>query len=776
MSSLQLLEFQQIAADTIANRFSEMLDDREAPTMTRAWTTFYYQALASLTGSGKTPMLADAVAQMRGYLTHEPLVLWVSKHRVVVEQTLANFQAGGKYEHLIEGFVATKLAELKAEGLRDASTPRLLLTTAGSFNQKDKGDGTLRVHQNADDTLPGPLWEALRARPVSGGERRPLIVVYDEGHNLTDQQTDLLLELEPEALIVASATMRTSAKLLLMIERLRNHGWTDDRLVTAVKSSDVVSAGLVKSQLAIGGYETSLEQTLEPMIEAFRNIERKAEVHGAGFQPKAIYVCQTNKNQDDGSLDNPAKPFTERRAAPILIWRYLTEYACINPAEIAVYCDLKFDKKYPRPSDFVLFSKGDDDYAVFRDGGFRHIIFNLALQEGWDDPAACLAYIDKSMGSNVQIEQVIGRVLRQPGAQHYTDPDLNTAEFFIRMDDRQAFADVLKLVQQKLAAELPETKITAYTGRGGRNAARLEPKEKKTLPHIHANSEEAADEVAKAVAELRDYRKDDRYTVGEGRQVRAIQEIGSGTAAIIQEETTEHSNPVLARFVLRRALQALQPKTANVINWADPQFDARIEINSRAAHELRAEADKLVGLYLEHTQLICEEDSQHTVGPILVQPDKLVQFNNALHEGYSDLNPGEEEVAYALDKTEHIWARNPAAGGFKIPLLDRGTTRNFFPDFLVWKDGIVFALDPKGDPYVATDAGRKLLAIRDDAGKKVVVVRLITAGRWDAEAVPPRKIAEGGYSAWTLTNAGKIRARHKKTVDEIVAVCLEPKF
>lgn len=773
VSNIQLLEFQQIAANTIAERFAGLLDDPEAPTMTRQWDTFFYQALSALTGSGKTPILADTVSQMRAHLSGEPLVLWVSKNRVVVDQTLANFQAGGKYENLVEGFIAARLSELRADGLNDAGTPRLLLATTGSFNQKDKGDGTLRVHKQADDTLPGPLWEALRARKVNG-KRRPLIIVYDEGHNLTDQQTDLLLELEPEALLVASATMRTAPKLMRMIDRLRDHGWTDETLITPVNSSEVVSAGLVKSQIVLGGFETSMEMTLGPMLEAFQALEQKTEDFGAPFRPKAIYICQTNKSQDDGAMDNPAKPFAERRAAPIMIWRYLTETAGIDPAEIAVYCDLKFDKKYPRPDDFALFSGGDDDYTLFKEGNYRHIIFNLTLQEGWDDPECCFAYIDKSMGSNVQIEQVIGRVLRQPGAQHYADPDLNSAEFFVRMDDRQAFTDILKLVQAKLAADAPETKLTTYIGKGGRSGTRLEPKKSKTLPSVHADSEDAIDAIADAIAALRDYRSDNVYTVGEGRHVRAIQAIGSGSAPVIEEQTTEHSNPVMARFVLRRALQAQHPKTANVINWADPKFDARIEINSLAAQELRRAADELVGLYLDHTRLVCEEDNPHPVGPVLVRDERLVRFNNALHEGYSDLNPDEETVAHALDKTGYEWARNPSPGGFSIPLLDRGSTRNFYPDFLIWKNGTVFAIDPKGEPYLATDAGRKLLAIRDDSGRKIMIVRLITAGRWNNDTL--KKIADDGYTAWTLTNTGKIRSRFKASVEEIVEACLDDRF
>jgi type III restriction enzyme len=294
------------------------------------------------------------------------------------------------------------------------------------------------------------------------------------------------------------------------------------------------------------------------------------------------------------------------------------------------------------------------------------------------------------------------------------------------------------------------------------------------LPSVHADSEDAIEPIAEAVAALRDYRTDMIYTVGEGATVRALQAVGSGAAPLIEERRTEHSNPVLARFVLRRALQAQNPKVANVINWADPKFDARIEINSLAAQELRTAADEMVSLYLEHTRLVCEDENPHEVGPVLVHPEKLIRYTNAVHEGYSDLNPDEEEVAHALDRLGYVWARNPSAGGFSIPLLDRGRTRNFFPDFLVWKDDTIFAIDPKGEPYLASDAGRKLLAIRDADGKKVLLVRLITRGRWNTDTLRP--ISQSGYSAWPLTNTGKVRARHKANVSDILDTCLDDRF
>jgi hypothetical protein len=85
----------------------------------------------------------------------------------------------------------------------------------------------------------------------------------------------------------------------------------------------------------------------------------------------------------------------------------------VDPAAIAVYCDLKFDSRLPPPATFNLFSGGDSDYDRFSAGNFRHVVFNLGLQEGWDDPECGFAYIDKDMGSPDQITQVVGRVLRR---------------------------------------------------------------------------------------------------------------------------------------------------------------------------------------------------------------------------------------------------------------------------------------------------------------------------------------------------------------------------
>lgn len=771
MSGIELLPFQAKAADTIAKRFVELVADERRPTENKFWSVPFYQALSALTGSGKTPILADAVAQIRASLSSEPIVLWISKSKAVVDQTFTNLEAGGKYAHLLEGFLVGYLSDLRPDIIREASTPYIALATVGTFNQKGRAEGTLRVHQVDDDKADGSLWKLLKERQTTSLERRPLIIVYDEGHNLSDQQTELLLELEPDAILVASATMRTPGRLGKLIDRLREYGWSDDKLVTSVPSKAVVDAGLVKRQIILGGYATMMEAALDDMLDMMASTTAKADALEARFKPKAIYVCRTNISQDDGSADNPARPFRERTAPPILIWRYLVEHKGIHPAEIAVYSDLKLDRKdNPPPDDFILFSGGDEDFAVFSAGNFRHIIFNLSLQEGWDDPACCFAYIDKSMGSAVQVEQVIGRVLRQPGARHYTDPDLNTANFYIRVDDRQVFPQILETVRRKIAAELPEVKLDGYTDNRDRQRMIKEPKQIKTVPEIHIDAAEAVVPLRAAISLINDYRNDVANTTGKGELVRAIQNIGDGSRAAVATQETPHSNRVMARWIVRRGIQSLYPEVVKTIDWSDSRFDARVEFTSPAAATLRAAAENLVDTYLENCDLAFEEENPYTIGSVLVNPNKMEKFANSLHEGYSDLNPLELECARALDTTGLPWVRNPVNGGFSIPLLEKGDSRNFFPDFLAWNNGVIFAIDPKGEHLIARDAGLKLLNIRDEKGARRVVVRLVTEGRW---ADPKQKKSPLGYTIWSMSSAGKPKARHYDTLQDAVIAAVK---
>lgn len=446
--------------------------------------------------------------------TTQPIVLWLSKGRVVVGQTLENL-TNGKYVENIPNYDVKPLLECKGQDVLDDTKGLVLVATVGKFNQKDKEAGDRKIFQTGLDEASESLWEILKKRENAKGKQRELIIIYDEGHNLSDQQLELLLELKPDALIAASATTKVPQRLEKYINRLKNdNGMTDSDLITTVSNKAVVDSGLIKKHISLGGYLTPMEIALSGLLADMHDVENLCVKYGCDFRPKAIYVSNTNVLAKTSQVDNIMVPFNERLARPIQIWKYLVGQG-VDPEEIAVYCDLKFDKRFPKPEKFHLFTGGDSDYEEFINGNYRHIIFNQSLQEGWDDPECYFAYIDKDMGSNTQVTQIIGRVLRQPGIRHYPDERLNMANFYIKTDEKAVFRAIIEEVKKTLSVEIPEINITyRVSSEGSKTRSSISPRYQVELPDVAVNSGEAEKEIEKLMALMTNFNNDTTNTVG----------------------------------------------------------------------------------------------------------------------------------------------------------------------------------------------------------------------------------------------------------------------
>lgn len=769
---IELLTFQVAASKQIADRFAEYM--RDPLMITRSKIVPFYQNLSSITGSGKTLMLADAIEEIRTRLPIEPIVLWLSKGRVVVLQTLANLSTG-KYADLIGGYDVKPLLECKPTDIENSRRGLLLVATVGKFNQKDKEEGDRKIFQVGLDVAEQSLWSLLKKRHDREGRRRPLIIVYDEGHNLSNQQTTLLAELDPDALLAASATTRIPPELTKTIDRLtEDKGWTEEQFVTAVPSAEVVAGGLVKKHLMLGGYTTPMEICIGDLLNDMHAAEGAATDLGLSFRPKAIYVSTTNAVDGATSREDSLRQFKERLARPILIWRHLVESRKVDPKTIAVYCDLRFDKKAPPPPEFTLFSGGDADYDRFIAGNYRHIIFNLSLQEGWDDPACCFAYIDKDMGSPDQVTQVVGRVLRQPGAQHYAASILNTAHFYIRTDEKGVFEAILDDVRLKIATEVPEVTLTVRSSGSRIAKPSFPPRKERLVPLPSIDATDAYAPIKRIVDDIINFKENKHDTVGTGARIQVLLTIGKGEDAAEEWVDVEHSNMVTARWVFAREIQRRRPKALHLCDIEEEKFDVMVEYHSKAANHLREKANAVVDAYIEHSNIVQNPlDHPYVVGPVSVNSVKVEPFKNAIHEGYSDLsNELERTFARAIDKTKKVWCRNPAAGGFAIELLDTGRTRQFKPDFLVWSGKYVVAIDPKGDHLIVEDSARKLFHITKIEDGPELVIRLVTEGEWHVRAgVPEKKPGSAAYTVWKLKQ-GKLHPTPCSNAVEAVKECL----
>jgi type III restriction enzyme len=760
---MELFPFQEGAAAQIAERFSNyyvnpLMVDRLTPVP-------FFQTLVSITGSGKTVILADSVAQMQAAMPRQPIVLWLSKGRVVVWQTYANLSSG-KYADNLSGFTIKPLLELAPADLEDGETPLVLIATVAKFARQDEGQADRRIFQVQLDLASESLWTLLKRRRLSSGERRPLIVVYDEGHNLSDLQTTRLLELAPDALISASATISVPQALERVIERLRSdRQWTEGDFTTAVSSPDVVASGLVKQRISLGGYVTPMQTAVDALLADMSDAAEAAAAADEPFRPKAIYVCTTNAVDGVPISEDSRRPFSERQARPILIWRHLVAVG-VDPSRIAVYCQLQFTKENPPPQSFNLFGGGDRDYDRFITGNFEHVIFNLSLQEGWDDPFCAFAYIDKEMASARQITQVIGRVLRQPNARHYADPILNTAHFYIRSDERGVFDEILRGVQGQLASEHPSITLTIRPENRRASQYREAASRPRAVPTASIYSAGAIEPIRRIVNGMMDFRDGGANTVGHGSRMQILQEIGAGGNPVYEWVEVEHSNRVTARSIFRRELQHLYAgglrRAGGPVNLVDIElrkFDALIEIGSPAARHVRETAGAVVGAFIDHSRILQnDDDAPYSVGPIAVDPAEAVSFSNALHPRYSGLNRFELDIARGIDRTQRVWSRNPESSGYFIPLLDRGSSATFWPDFLVWIDRTVIAIDTKGKHLLPEDSRRKLFDIDSTGERSRILLRMISEGQWHVS--PSGQVGQHGsvgYTVWSWAN-GRLNA------------------
>ena len=757
--AIELFQFQQKAASQIADRFIDYHSDpipygrgakrRDVP---------FYQALSSITGSGKTAILAQAVNEIVAMMEVPPVVLWLSKGKVVVQQTYANLADGGKYKHLLPDTTVRLLSEYDPADVANSKESLLYFATVGTFNQRDREKSNLKIFAADTDMIESTRWEALKVRETAEGVRRPLIVVYDEAQNLSDQQTNLLLEQHPAVLMLASATLRFPAQFATeVIEPLRTQGdYATEDLITTVPSATVVASGLVKGIIALDGLNAPMQETVSEMLADLWNAESAAKAEGLAFLPKAIYVCNTNVVADDaGMTDDPKQVFDQRQAPPILIWRYLTERCGIPADEVAVYADLKTHKDFPLPLDFNLFTGGDNDYESFVAGDYRHIIFNQTLQEGWDDPSVYFAYVDKSMDSTVQIAQIIGRVLRQPGATHYQADRLNTAHFYVRVDRNDAFSQVVEDVRNGLGGNAPEVRILTSPP-GTEEPRSLEPKETRSVPRTAIDNTAAAAPVERALAKVHDYTGDTVNTRGEGRRRTVQQSIGSNETADTDWVGFEQPNRVNARWVFRREVSRRYRPALTVIDTDGQKFDAKVGVGSSAYQSLSDNAAQAVDEYLRHAVIKQLKPKPYEVGSTLVRVSIMETFKNAVHDGYDDLNELELKFARALDETGLTWARNRSQTGYKIPLVTLGQTVWFFPDFIVWTGSKVLCIDTKAAFIIEPEARRKLLAIeRHKDVETTIEVRLVTTGTWKTDGTPDSK---DGYSSWALGSGQALRA------------------
>jgi len=309
---------------------------------------------------------------------------------------------------------------------------------------------------------------------------------------------------------------------------------------------------------------------------------------------------------------------------------------------------------------------------------------------------------------------------------------------------------------------------------------------------------------------ISDY-KDSADTKATGHVATVSQEIGRAeTSTEVEWVERGQGLPVTVRWLLERQIDRQYPAARMVCDLDDERFSRLIHLGSRAAKQVKTLGSTLVTTFLQHVSLGVFPKDPVQVGPVSYDIDKKETFNNSIHPAYSGLNKLERECALvpfagngsarsvsvsrshharcsvpnmrrnfqlavlAIDALGWPWYRNPQSGngGFALPRFEPGSSRKFYPDFIILTDATIWLMDTKGDHLIQSDAGRKLIAVDPAPGsQQSLKVCFITQGSWDHCY---NKLNDDGVTTWRL-RAGQVNnpehyADMNRLLKKIVAI------
>lgn len=669
----------------------------------------YLHRIKAVTGAGKTPILAALAAKLKNCV-----ILWTTPRGAVISQT--NEALLGKYGTLLPD--DTRIYELgdllkgRADWHKVLSATEgctIITATVASYNQ-DKDATNLLIHKGA----PSP-WEDL-CRSV----KRDKWVFYDEGHNVTEGQFAKLLELRPKGFILASASpLPSDLYMLIPGENLADKEAEFNQCrTTVVDTKSVVDEGLLKETIKIHDIEASFEEILKAAVN-------KREFLGAQCEDQAIACYMVDRDSSGFGVVHG-----------LSIWEKLVELG-VPKEKIAVHLSGARDAAEAAVRDgksqYINLIASYDSQMTPRDlkaAGFRHIIWNLSLQEGWDEPWAYVGYFHGEQRNVSQVIQRIGRLIRNPfrdegGMPARPESVLRTVHCYLRTPNA-----LLKLVVDGLKKEMNTAGLDVFITRSRTDNDRssvLSPAlREKVIERLCLNIDKSSLQAKLLKAVTKPALRDDEH-FSKGIMTTVSVDVSGHNSAALDDlpSVLPYGVPSTVGEVVKNHLELKDPRLVRVVGnvgsiggWLAPSFwDAidfakPVHVSSPAYYEYKRRCDSFISDQLGalvHIVSDNDEENPYKVAAItLINPDGgadaaerahyLVHpFQNAVHSGYNGLNEFELAFAHALDVSGLTWVRNPSRVGYGIPLArPAGSSSTFYPDFIVWDEKKVVFLETKG--------------------------------------------------------------------------------
>lgn len=225
------------------------------------------------------------------------------------------------------------------------------------------------------------------------------VTIVDESHNAgSDLSVEMLSNLNPSFILDLTATPRNNSNII---------SFTDAR--------ELKKENMVKLPVIV--YNRNNRQTvIQDALQLQSRIEQQAveeeQAGGEYIRPIVLFQAQPNINEDSKTFE---------KIKDILLEMGVPE------EQIGI-----------KTSKINTISNQD---LMSRDCPIRYIITVNALKEGWDCPFAYILASLANKSSKVDVEQIVGRILRQPYARKHKASLLNTSYVFTNSKDFHSTLD-----------------------------------------------------------------------------------------------------------------------------------------------------------------------------------------------------------------------------------------------------------------------------------------------------------------------------------------------
>lgn len=359
------------------------------------------------TGGGKTFMACSAIRRIFDAMPKDKpkVVVWLVPSDPILVQTIKTLSdVNHPYRQKLDADFAGRVGVYTKEQLLNGQnfspdTVREMLTVCilsyGSLRIDSKKKDVRKVYQENGNLLRFAEYfndkEALLAETPDTALIQVLrqlspVTIVDESHNAgSDLSVEMLSNLNPSFILDLTATPRKNSNILCYVD-----------------ARELKKENMVKLPVVVYN-RTSRQSVIQDAIQLRGSIEQQAiaqEATGGEYiRPIVLFQAQPNIKGKEND--------TYQKIKQTLIDIGIPE------DEIAI-----------KTSEVDELGK---ENLMSRDCKIKYIITVNALKEGWDCPFAYILASLANKTSAIDVEQIVGRILRQPYAKQHSAPLLNTS-------------------------------------------------------------------------------------------------------------------------------------------------------------------------------------------------------------------------------------------------------------------------------------------------------------------------------------------------------------